>query len=330
MKQIIQKLIEKEDLSEVEMQEAIHFLLHTEQADAEKSAILALLRSKTETLTELHTCLTVLRTHMHALSLPYPVIDFVGTGGDQQNAVNISTASALLAAACGEKVLKHGNRAVSSLAGSADVLAALGVDIHLSPEQTKQSLEKNNFAFCFAPDYHPLLKNLAPLRKQIKVPTTINLLGPLLNPAEKVHLILGVSDPKLVNLYAALLVKHNTPRSIIVHGQGLDELSCLGPAQFIEIYNGQITQHSIAPESLGLTRCSREDLAGQDAAYNAAYIKQTFSSEKTGLSDTLIFNAAMGLHLSQSNLSLGDAVAKARSALHSGKAEKLLDDLSEA
>ena len=327
MNDIIEKLLTGASLTTKEATQTMHLLLDEQTPSSQKAATLVLLRSKGETATELGACLDVLRANMQSISLPYPVIDFVGTGGDRLHTVNISTASALLAAACDLPTLKHGNRAMSSLAGSADVLAALDINIHSTAAQTQESIAQHHFGFCFAPNYHPALKQLAELRKQIKVSTLFNLLGPLLNPAPKVHLILGVADPKLVDTYATLLTQKNTPRSVIIHQQGLDELTCLGPAQLIEINGQHATELFIDPESLGLKRCRIEDLSGKDAQYNAAYIRQTFSGEETGLSDTLILNAALGLYLYHENQTLSDAMQIAREALRSGKAEVLLAKL---
>lgn len=328
MNQLLQKLMLGKNLSTEEALQTIYFLLDDDIADTQKAAVLVLLRSKGETLAELSAFTQVLRANRHAFTLPYPVLDFVGTGGDHLHTVNISTASALLTAACGVKTLKHGNRSVSSLSGSSDVLIALGIPIDLTVEQTKQCLATHHFGFCFAPHYHQALKKLSALRQEIKVPTTINLLGPLLHPAQQVHLVLGVADEQLIDTYAAILRQNHTPRSVIVHHQGMDELSCLGPMQITEINGNCCKKYVLDPKQLGLKKCSFNDLAGKDPHYNATYIRQTFSGEETGLTDTLLLNAAMGLYLYQAEHSLPDALSKARSILLSGAGKQLLKNLT--
>lgn len=328
MNQLLQKLMLGKNLATEEALQAIHFLLSDDIADTQKTAILVLLRSKGETLTELNAFVQILRANRHLLTLPYPVIDFVGTGGDHLHTVNISTASALLTAACGIKTLKHGNRSVSSLSGSSDVLTALGVSIDFTAEQTEQSLARHHFGFCFAPQYHPALKKLSALRQEIKIPTTINLLGPLLHPAQNVHLVLGVADEKLIDIYASVLSQNAMQRSVIVHHQGMDELSCLGPMHLTEVTGTQCKKYVLDPEQLGLKKCSLNDLAGKDSHYNAHYIRQTLSGKETGLTDTLILNAAMGLYLYQAEQSLPDAISKVRAVLRSGAGKQLLKNLT--
>lgn len=250
------------------------------------AGFLMLLKAKGESVDEVLGIVKAMRAQMKTFPIEGPILDIVGTGGDMVGTVNISTASALLAARCGAKVVKHGNRAVSSKSGSADVLEALGVDIH-------QTELKDNFAFCFAPDFHPKMKEVKKVRNALKTPTVFNLIGPLLNPAGKDHLQIGVYKEELVPMIAEVLFKLGTKRSLVYSGYGIDELSCIGATKALLVTEKGIEPILIDPEKLGLEKCTLEDLLGGTAKDNAKLIQ----NPPKGLRDTIILNAAVGLFL---------------------------------
>ncbi len=333
LKKCLEKLIQGQDLDAMTSQHFLHALLAPDVNPLQAGACLALLRAKPETADELMGLVTALQDNMIPLSTPHKILDIVGTGGDGANTVNISTGSALLAASCGIKVLKHGNRAVSSMAGSADVLEALGVVIDLTPENIAQGLDEFNMGFCFAPNFYPALRQLRLLRQQLNVPTTFNLLGPLLNPGKPAHLILGVFNEALLEPMAGTLQKLGTTRSLVVHGGGLDELSCVGVSRVIEVTQTDIKKFKIDPEKLGLARCNVADLQGGTAPENAQLLLDVFSNKhgkkNRAIADTLILNAGVALYLYGLEPSIEAGIEHARSNLLSGAVVKLLDDWSQ-
>lgn len=279
----MQKLIRGESLSS---EETASMLLEIIDDPLKLAGFLMLLKKKGETADEILGIVQAMRGQMRTFDIDGPIVDIVGTGGDEAGTVNISTASALLAARCGAVVVKHGNRAVSSKCGSADVLEALGVDIH-SQEM------KGNFAFCFAPDYHPKIREVKEVRNALKTATVFNLIGPLLNPAGIDHLQIGVYNPDLVPKIAEVLFKLGTKRSLVYSGHGIDELSCIGRTEAQLVTETGIEPLLIDPKALGLEKCTLEDLLGADAKTNAALIK----NPPQGLKDTLILNAGVALFL---------------------------------
>lgn len=328
LKNPIEKLMQKKNLDSDTCQQALHAMLLPDANPVQTAAFLVLLRAKTESADELAGMITALKQKMISLPTQHKVLDIVGTGGDGANTINISTGSAILAASCGIKIVKHGNRAVSSLAGSADVLEALGVNIESTPEKISASVDEIGIGFCFSPNFHPAMKELRALRKQLNVPTTFNILGPLLNPANPAHFLLGVFDESLLGLIAAALKQTGTARSIVVHGCGIDEISCLGPAKIIEVTQDGLNESIIDPEKLGLSLCSITDLQGGNAQTNAQLLLDTFSGKRSGkhraIADTLILNAAVALYLYGLYPSTAAAIAHAQENLYNGTALTLL------
>lgn len=312
----LEQLIAKRPLASEEMVEAVKEMLASGDA-AQIGAFLVLLRAKGETVDELVGLVKALREQAKPALAGRPIVDIVGTGGDQAGTANLSTGSALLAALCGVPVVKHGNRAVSSQCGSADVLEALGFDIHepLNPE--------SNFNFCFAPDYHPALAKVRAVRHALKIPTAFNMLGPLLNPAGIDHLQIGVFRPELVPVMAEVLFRLGTKKSLIFHGHGLDELSCIGPIDALLVTEKGIEPMRIDPQVLGLKKCTLQDLKGGDAKMNAELLLRVFRGEDSPLTDTLILNAAAAQFLVGATLEEG--VLKARQKL---KRKSLKESLS--
>ncbi|MBS0625713.1 MAG: anthranilate phosphoribosyltransferase [Verrucomicrobia bacterium] len=322
----IEKLISGESLTLKESEAAGAAMINGADP-VQTGAFLALLKAKGETADELVGLVEAMRKAAVKVALPFPTVDIVGTGGDRAGTVNISTGSALLAAACGVPVVKHGNRAVSSKSGSADVLEELGFDLH---EDVLKSLAEKNFAFCFAPDYHPALKNVRGVRHSLKIPSAFNLLGPLLNPAGIEHLQLGVYSTKLVVLIAEALHRLGTRRSLVFHGHGLDELSCIGPVDALLVEEKGISPLRIDPAKLGLAPCTLEDLKGGSAQDNAEILRRALSGAPSRISDTLILNAAVAQFLYGSVSSLEEGVIKAREALAKGVAlpKNILRDIA--
>lgn len=287
---MLNKLIARQSLTREETFTAVLELLNE---PLKMAAFLALLSAKGETVDEILGLVQAMRASMTKLVLDRPVLDIVGTGGDQAGTVNISTGSALLVASLGVPVVKHGNRAVSSKSGSADVLEALGIPIHLSPDELQKALRESGFGFCFAPDYHPMMKAVRPVRNALKIPTAFNLIGPLLNPAGTDYLQIGVYKKELVPVLAEVLFKLGTKRSLVYCGHGIDELSCIGPTEAILVTEKGMEKIEIDPEKMSLERCTLEDLKGGDAALNASLLKRP----NRGLRDTLILNAGVALFL---------------------------------
>ena len=314
----IQHLMAGNNLSQEESSLAAKLILSDAADPIAIGVFLTLLHAKGETVAEIVGFHHALMSTSRRLNLTQPVLDIVGTGGDKSGSLNISSGGALLSAACGVAVVKHGNGSISSKCGSADVLAELGYPLNLSDAGIAQQLDKSNFAFCFAHNYYPVLKKLSTIRKQLATPTIFNLLGPLLNPVGREHVILGVYKPEYVNLIAEVLFKLGTLRSLVFHGNGLDELSCLGPITAKLIDQQGIQDLVIDPEQLGLSLATLEDLAGHDRAYNAHLLRQTLNGIHSGISDSLILNAAAGLLVVGKAPSLAAGVIVARQRLGAG------------
>jgi anthranilate phosphoribosyltransferase len=326
LKQAIEKLTQQQDLTADECKSALDEMLQEDANALQSAAFLTLLRAKKETPEELFGFVLSLKEKMTALPIKMPALDIVGTGGDAANTINISTGSAIIAASCGVKVVKHGNRAVSSLAGSADVLEALGVKIDTTPENVKRCVEEVGIGFCFSPNYHPAMLKMRQLRKTLGVPTTFNILGPLLNPASPSHLVLGVMDEALLPLIAGVLQKSGVEKALVVHGCGLDEISCVGPAKVIEITAGQMLQRTINPVDYGFARCDLADLKGGHAEHNAAVLTEIFLGKASNaMTDTLILNAAIALWVCNLSSSIEEAVSLVKQNLNSGAPLALLN-----
>lgn len=282
-------------------------------------SFLTLLHAKGETADELLGFHKALVESGRSLLLDKPFVDIVGTGGDKAGTLNISTGGSLLAAACGVPVVKHGNRAVSSKCGSADVLAELGFSLNLTDSEIAKTIDQHNFAFCFAPNFYPILRKLNDVRKKLATPTIFNLMGPLLNPAGREHIILGVYQDKYVPVIAETLFRLGTTKSLVFHGNGLDELSCLDTLQAKLVTNESINDITLNLRELGLSQAELSDLAGGDRMYNAQMLIKTLNDrEKTGISDSLALNAGAALYVYGKAASLIDGVKKAQQRLAEG------------
>ena len=306
----LHKLLERMDLSEEEMREAGEAMIKGD-SPYQVAAFLALLHAKGETPDEIYGLIQVMQKVMIPFAVEGPSLDIVGTGGDGANTVNISTASALLAAALGIPVTKHGNRASSSQCGSADFLEYLGFDFE---EPTR-----GNFTFLFAPKYHTAFKVLSPIRKGLGIRTIFNLIGPLLNPARPTHLLFGVADPSLLEVMAEVLQKMGTTHALVYHGQGIDELSPLGPCEVIEVEGGEQKAWTLDPEVYGIKKCTLDDLRGGDASQNASLLKQAMTTGKGAIADTLALNGAVALYLFN-KIPIDQGLHLSRKVLEEGRA----------
>lgn len=311
----IQKLANRHDLTLDESYLAAKILLK----DVEPvlaGQFLSLLHAKGETADELLGFHKALTESARKINNTKAFVDIVGTGGDKAGTLNISTGGSLLANACSLPVVKHGNRAVSSSCGSADVLAELGFNLDLTDDEIKEAIANDKFAFMFAPNFYPVLAKLKDVRKKLATPTIFNLLGPLLNPAGREHIILGVYDAKYVPVIAEALFKLGTTKSLVFHGNGLDELSTLGNVKAKLVTHDSVSDMSIDLQELGLTKAKAVDLAGGDRMYNAQMLIKTLNGTHTGISDSLALNAgaALWVYGKSSSLKEGVKIAQARLA----------------
>lgn len=323
MLKTLEKLLVQNDLSAEESRLAMHEIF-AGASPYQAASFLMLMRSKGETVEELFGIIEAMRGRMVRVPVKSRVLDIVGTGGDGAQTLNISTASAILAASCGVKVAKHGNRSVSSLCGSADVLEALGVNILAPKETLSRSIDEFGIAFLFAPEFHPALKQLREVRKGLGTRTLFNIIAPFLNPATPDHYMIGVYSKELLDIASALLAKLSTRRSLVFHGSGLDELSCVGPAQAIEVQGEKLTPMIIDPEELGLKPCSIEDLKGKDAKYNAEKICEAFDGKDSPFAETIALNGGVALYLYEKVESIKEGIAEAKRHLREKKASELL------
>jgi anthranilate phosphoribosyltransferase len=297
--------------------------------EAEAAAFLIALRMKGETAGEIACAARVLREHMIAWDAGRDdLLDTCGTGGDGAGTFNISTATALVAAAAGVAVVKHGNRSVSSRSGSADVLAALGVKIDGDANFARKCLETTNFAFCFAPQFHPALRHIAPIRRRLGVPTIFNCLGPLANPAGASRQLLGVGRPDLLDLMAGALARLGARRAFVLCSRdGLDEVSLSAATMVREITDGQILSSEWQPEDFGLAPCTLGELFAPHAAASAAIIQEVFRGAQGPARRIVLANAAVALVAARKVGDLREGVALASEAIDSGRADNVVETL---
>jgi anthranilate phosphoribosyltransferase len=314
----------KTPLTEESAEEAMTHIL--EGADPyQVAAFLALLKYRGEAPREVVGMIRAIEKKALLVSLPGPTLDIVGTGGDLAHTVNISTGAAILAAACGVPIAKHGNRSVSSRSGSADVLEALGVEIEIPPDELAPYLEEVGLAFMFAPTYHPAFKQLSAVRQGLKLPTIFNILGPLLNPAGAEFALIGVASLPILELMSEVIVQLGSKkRALVFHGSGLDELTSLGPIMAYDIYGGKKHLLLIDPQMLGFAPCKIEDLQGGDATLNAAILQEAFAGRPGAVADALALTAGAALWIFDQASSLEEGINTALGALREGKALNVL------
>ena len=304
-------------------------IMRGEATPAQIGGFLVALRLKGETVDEIAGCAEAMREHVLPVEPSRPdLVDTAGTGGDGAHTLNISTAAALVAAAAGAGVAKHGNRAVSSASGSADVLEALGFELELPPARIARSIDELGFGFMFAPTHHPAMRHAAPVRRELATRTIFNVLGPLTNPARARAQIVGVYAPELVPTIAGVLASLGAHRAFVVHGAGgIDELSPAGTNLVCEVAGGEVHRREIDPAELGIERCRDEDLRGGSPADNAAMIRAVFAGERGPRRDAILLNAAGAVAAAGHAQDLGEGLEVARATVDSGAAAARLDEL---
>ena len=324
---LLGKLIRGENLAFSEMESAMDSIMEGKSTPAQIAGFLIALRIKGETPEEIAAAAQTLRSKAVIVPVMRPnVIDTYGTGGDHSGKFNISTAAAIVAAAAGAAVAKHGNRAISSRCGSANVLQELGVNLELTPEQVGACIDKHGIGFLFAPKLNPGMKHVAGPRQELGQRTIFNVMGPLLNPARAKRQVMGVFDNNLTRVLAEVLQRLGSEHVLIVSGtDGLDEISLCAPTKVAELKNGSITEYILNPQDLGFSLATPADLLGGDAPQNAAILRDIFNGAKGPKRDVVALNAAAALYVSGVASNLKDGVAKARQALDSGAAKATLE-----
>ena len=324
MEKYLEKLRNKKNLSFDESKKAFEILMNGKASDSEIFDFLTLLSAKGEVSDEIAGGVYVLRNKSKRVNVK-DCVDTCGTGGDGMNTLNISTASALLLSSMGTKVAKHGNKAVSSKCGSGDVLEALNIKIDLEPQDIEKQINKNNFGFMFAPNYHSAMKFVAPTRKKIGKRTIFNMIGPLSSPALVERQVVGVFDKNLLKIFAEALMNVNIKYAWIVNSEdGLDEISPYAKTNVVQLKKGEISEIIIDPIELNIGANKFEDLLGDDAQFNANRMIDIFKGEDNDFSKAVCLNAAAGLMVTEKNSNFEDAYDSARSHILSGKTfEKL-------
>lgn len=330
IKEAILKVFRKENLTYEEAEKVMNEIMEGEATSVQMSSYLTALSMKGETVDEITASAAGMRSHCVRLLHEMDVLEIVGTGGDGSNSFNISTTSALVIAAAGIPVAKHGNRAASSKSGAADVLEALGVNIAVSPEVSTELLEKIGICFLFAQNYHIAMKYVAPVRKELGIRTIFNILGPLANPAGANMELMGVYDEALVEPLAKVLANLGVRRAMVVYGtDGLDEISMSAPTKVCEVIDGRFIPYEITPEQFGFTRCKKEDLAGGTPAENAEITKGILNGEKGAKRDAVLMNAGAAIYLAGKANCIREGIELARKILDSGKAREQLEQFVE-
>jgi anthranilate phosphoribosyltransferase len=328
---ILQKLINKKNLSSAEMQWQMTEIMSGRATSAQIAAVLTALRMKGESVDEITAAAKVMRELAEPLHLQgNHLVDTCGTGGDGQNTFNISTASAFVVAAAGGKVAKHGNRSVSSSCGSADVLEAAGVNLDLTPEHVKTCVEQIGVGFLFAPLWHGAMKHARAPRKELGVRTLFNLLGPLSNPAQTPNQLVGVFDDEWLEPFAEVLQRLGSKHVLVVHADdGLDEISIASSTQIAELKDGEISRYSIEPEQFGLQRTSLKPLAVANAEQSLALINQIFDGESGAATDIVLLNAGAAIYAADLTANLDDGIQLARNVINNGSAKARFNQLIE-
>ena len=329
IKEAIVKIVDKQDLSYDEAYAVINEIMNGETTQVQNAAFLAALSTKStkaETIDEISGCAAAMRDHALKVSYDKPLLEIVGTGGDNAGSFNISTVSAIVTASAGIKVSKHGNRAASSKCGTADCLEALGVNIDQSPEKCKELLDSVGMCFFFAQKYHTSMKYVGSIRKELGIRTVFNILGPLTNPASPQMQLLGVYDECLVEPLARVLTSLGVKRGMVVYGRDkLDEISMSAPSAVCEFCGGEYKSYVINPEDFGFEKCSKSDLAGGTPEENAAIARAVLSGEKGSRRNAVLINSAAAIYIAGKTASLAEGIDLAAQLIDSGKALKTLE-----
>ena len=331
IREAIIKLSQKQDLTYEEAEQVMNEIMEGQATDVQKSSYLTALSMKGETIDEITASAAGMRAHCIKLLHNMDVLEIVGTGGDGANSFNISTTSAMVIAAAGVPVAKHGNRAASSKSGAADVLEALGVKIDLPPERSAELLKEIQICFLFAQNYHIAMKYVAPIRKELGIRTVFNILGPLSNPAGANMELMGVYEQELVEPLAQVMAKLGVVRGMVVYGQDkLDEISMSAPTSVCEIRDGWFQSYEITPEQFGYTRCSKEELVGGTPEENAEITKEILRGEERGGKRCAVcLNAGSAIYIAGKAQSMVEGVRMAEQIIDDGRALKKLEQFVE-
>ena len=333
IKEAIVKIVNKGDLTYDEAYTVMNEIMSGETTATQNAAFLAALSTKSaraETIDEIAGCAAAMRDHATRVDTGMEVFEIVGTGGDNARSFNISTTAAIICAAGGVKVAKHGNRAASSLSGTADCLEALGVNISQSPARCLEMLREAGMCFFFAQKYHSSMRYVGSIRKELGFRTVFNILGPLTNPGSPKVQLLGVYDDYLVEPLAQVLINLGVRRGMVVYGMDkLDEISLSAPTHICEFKDGWFKSYTVAPEDFGLTRCSKDDLVGGTPEENAAITRAILSGERGPKRDAALLNAGAGLYLNGKAETFADGVRLAGELTDSGRALATLEKIIE-
>ena len=329
--EVLDKLILKIDLSRLEMRSIIKKIMSGELSVAQVAAIIVALRIKGETVEEIVGAVEVMRELVTEVNLgDETIVDLCGTGGDGASTFNISTAAMFVVAGAGTKVAKHGGRAVSSKAGSADLLESLGANINLGPDEVRKSLEMTGIGFMFAPNHHPAMKNVAPIRKDLGIRTIFNILGPLTNPARAKRQLMGVFDKSLLRPLAEALKILGSEHVLLVHGEsGLDEISLEGKTFYAELKDGRVTEGILTPQDFGLSNKTTSEvtksLKTNSIEESKSMVLESLSSAEGSPQNIVALNAGAAIYVGGSVASLRDGYLKAKEVIKSGEAKEILE-----
>lgn len=324
---ILNKLVDGNNLSQRETSILLERIIKGQLNPAQIAAVLIGLRTKGETVDEIIGFIKTMRKHMIKIKAP-KAIDIVGTGGDEAGTFNISTASCFVVAGSGVPIAKHGNRAVSSKCGSADVLENLGVNINLTPSQAEDVFKKVGMVFLFAPLYHPALKLIAPIRKELGLRTVFNFLGPFLNPAETKRQLLGVPNEKIAKKLAEVATKLKfTHLMLVTSKDGMDEITTTATTKVFEVKGNKLNSYIISPKQFGIKKATKKDLAGKNSSGNAHIIQDILKGKKGPLRDIVVLNSATTLYLAGKAENIAEGILFAEKSIDSGSALRILQKL---
>lgn len=326
IKEAISLLVQRKDLSSEMMSDVMEEIMTNQATDAQKASFLTALAMKGETIGEITAAAKVMRAHCERFLNDMDVLEIVGTGGDGSNTFNISTLSALVTSAAGIPVAKHGNRAASSKCGTADCLESLGVKIDIAPALSAQLLKEINICFLFAQKYHTAMRFVGGVRKEMGIRTLFNILGPLANPAGATMQLLGVYSEELVEPLAHVLKNLGVKRAMVVYGtDSIDEISLSAPTKVCEFKGDEFKSYEITPEQFGLKRCKKEELIGSMPEENAKIAREILDGKGGPKMDAVLLNAGAAIYLASDNLTMQEAIGKARDIITSGAAKKQLE-----
>lgn len=329
MKEYLNQLINKQDLTALQMDEAMNKIMDGSVSPIQVAAFLSALETKQPTITEIASASKVMRSKAKQVEYDGTLIDIVGTGGDGLHLFNISTTSSFVVAGCGVKVAKHGNRGVSSKSGAADVLEALGITISMEVDTVKNYLDTCNMAFIFAQNYHTSMKNVGPIRKELGMKTIFNILGPLTNPSNIDTFVIGAYTKELVDILIEVYKQLGIKKAVVYHGDSsMDEVSLTGPTYMKVLNNGNIETMIIDPKDYGFEYCSIEDIKGDTPEVNASIVEGILKGEITGpKKDIVLLNSAVALYACRAVDSIEEGLIKANESISSGSAYKVLSML---